>query len=153
MTDDDLAAALRAIATVRPDADAVFALTARVTRDVLDAPSVVVAAADGPRLVARAVAGHPVVAVGEALPRDHSIAGHVVDTGQPALCVDGWADERTDLAHNLAHRTRSSVVAPLIYLGETLGCVSALSEQAGAFGPDDLEQVSLVADVAASRLA
>jgi diguanylate cyclase (GGDEF)-like protein/PAS domain S-box-containing protein len=153
VAEEELAAALRAVATARPDVDSVFALTARVVRDVLDAPSVVVAVVDGDRLVARAVAGQPVVPTGGELPRKHSIAGHVIDTGQATLCVDGWVDERTDLAHNLAHGTRSSVIAPLLYAGDALGCVCVLSPRPGAFGSADVERLTTLADVGASRLA
>lgn len=153
MDGDELAGALRALASARPEAGAVFDLTARTTRDLLDAPSVIVAVAEGDQLVARAVAGHPVVGTGDSLPRSHSIAGRVVDTGEATLCVDGWADERTDAAHNLAHRTRSSAVAPLLYQGHALGCVSVLSPEPNAFDPACLDRLALLADVAASRLA
>lgn len=148
-----IVAALHQLATARPVAEEIFALAAAAARDLLDAPSALVSTLSGDQLTVRAIEGRRVARVGAQMPVARSIAGTSLRSGRPQLCFDALSDPRSDPEHNRQHGVRSSAVAPMLYQGRGLGCLSALSPEPGEYDEDDLALLRALADVTASRLA
>lgn len=75
------------------------------------------------------------------------VTGWVAQTGQPLLVADVTQDERYV---NLDQNVRSELAVPLTIKGETIGVVNVNSDRVGAFGPEDVELLSTLADHSAS---
>ncbi|MFT3696488.1 MAG: sensor domain-containing diguanylate cyclase [Kofleriaceae bacterium] len=107
--------------------------------------SVMLLDADRKRLLAKAAYGlrtermHTLsFAVGE------GVAGWVVEKGEPALINDVLADKRFITLSANQTPIKSMLCVPLIARGERVGVVTATSDEANAFHPDDLEIVRFI---------
>jgi diguanylate cyclase (GGDEF)-like protein/PAS domain S-box-containing protein len=144
--------AQRLLACAPTNPETIFTMLAEASRSLLDADGALAAQVDGDHLVARAGAGANVPPAGAAIPLAGTLAGVAVATHQAQLCLDSWADPRTDIELNRRTDTRSFVVVPLLHEGAVVGLVAALSPRPEAFGDNDLEMLSMLAEVAAHRL-
>jgi len=73
------------------------------------------------------------------------IVGNVTSTGRPRIALDVGADavyfDNPDLPD-----TRSEIALPLKIAGQTFGALDLQSKQANAFGEEDLQTLSILAD-------
>ncbi|MDQ1605462.1 MAG: hypothetical protein QOE01_3307 [Actinomycetota bacterium] len=145
-------AAQRALAGAELDPQVIFRLLAELAADLLGAEGAVSSQPEGDVLVARATVGAVPVPPGDVIPRAGTLGGLALDTMTPQLCRDGRTDPRTTHAINLPNGTLSSVVVPLVYDGQAIGLVGALSSQPNAFDETDLELLSMLAHIGANRL-
>lgn len=75
------------------------------------------------------------------------VTGWVAKTGEPLLVSDVTKDERYV---NLDKTVKSELAVPLTIKGETIGVVNVNSDKINAFGSEDLELLSTLADHSAS---
>ena len=144
--------AQRLLACAPTDPDTIFTMLAEATRTLLAADGALTAQVDGDQLVARASVGVTAPPPGDAIPVTGTLGGLAITTLKGQLCRDGWDDPRTDAEINRRTGTRSSVVVPLVHEGDAIGVVTAVSPRPAAFDENDLEMLSMLAEVAAHRL-
>jgi diguanylate cyclase (GGDEF)-like protein len=75
----------------------------------------------------------------------------VIRTGRGSIILDAVQDHSLLLLGDAGEDevTRAAIAAPLTYKGRVLGAISAQSYQADAYGPEDLELLQGIADIAA----
>lgn len=83
---------------------------------------------------------------GERMPPDRGICGDVFRSGRPALVGDVTKDTR--YFHGVPG-ARSELAVPLIWEGRTIGVLNFESKHLNAYGADDLDLLTTVADQAA----
>ena len=114
----------------------------------------VVGLVDGEHVVARAVGGSStLMAEGDRLPVEGTLAGHVLATGEVALCRDAETDPRTDPEASRRYGVRSSVIAPIRHADEVLGLLVVTAAEADGFDEVDAEAVVLLAALAGGAVA
>ena len=91
---------------------------------------------------------------GEQLELSRSLAQRAMELGEPVVAVDAFGEMPSVHASVMALKLRSVLAVPLIARGQTLG-VAYLDDRVrkGAFGPDELAWVRLVASLAAVAIA
>ncbi len=144
--------AQRLLACAPTDPGTIFIMLAETAQALLGADGALTAELAGDVLVARASVGGNAPPAGTELPVTGTLGGLAVTTQQPQLCRDGWDDPRTDPDINRRTSTRSSVVVPLVHEDAAIGVVAAVSPKPDAFDENDLEMLSMLAEVAAHRL-
>jgi diguanylate cyclase (GGDEF)-like protein len=77
-------------------------------------------------------------------PRDASLSGICLRTGEPAYCEDSELDPRVDQAACRAQGLRSMIIVPLRHRGKVVGVLNVNSPQPRAFGPGDVVTVQLI---------
>ncbi len=73
------------------------------------------------------------------------IVGYVAGQGEPRIALDVGADEVWVNTKELS-ATRSEMALPVKYQGEVIGVLDVQSDQPGAFGQEDIEVLTIVAD-------
>lgn len=73
------------------------------------------------------------------------IVGHVAAQGEPRIALDVGADGVWLSAEELP-ATRSEIALPIRHRGEVIGVLDVQSDQSGAFGQEDIEVLTIVAD-------
>jgi len=144
--------AQRLLACAPTDPDTIFTMLAEAAGTLLAADGALTAQLDGDQLVARASVGVKAQPPGAAIPVTGTLGGLAITTLQGQVCRDGWDDPRTDAEINRRNGARSSVVVPLVHEGTAIGIVTAVSPRPAAFDENDLEMLSMLAEVAAHRL-
>jgi diguanylate cyclase (GGDEF)-like protein len=150
---DHLAETQRAIATSEGDLDAVLRTVVDEAQRLTGADAAVVEIPDGDDLVYRAVAGTAAAHLGLRIPAAGAISGLAMRTGETLLCEDSETDERVDRDACRRVGARSMVVVPLRHDAQTAGVLKVYSEDAGAFRPEHVRVLTLLADMIASALA
>ncbi|MEW6368826.1 MAG: SpoIIE family protein phosphatase [Acidobacteriota bacterium] len=80
------------------------------------------------------------------------IAGHVFDTGEPAIANEARMDPRfaSEVDHMIGFSTRSVLCVPLLLRGATIGVVEAINKRAGGgFSDEDARLMRSLADLIA----
>lgn len=77
-------------------------------------------------------------------PRNASLSGICLTSGEPAHCEDSEIDPRVDKAACRAQGLRSMIIVPLRHRGEVVGVLNVNSPQARAFEDDDVRTVELI---------
>jgi hypothetical protein len=70
-------------------------------------------------------------------PKDASLSGICLRTGEPAYCEDSELDPRVDKAACRAQALRSMIIVPLRHRGKVVGVLNVNSPEPRAFGPGD----------------
>ncbi len=144
--------AQRLLACSPTDPQTIFIMLAETAQALLGADGALTAQLSGDVLVARASVGGIGPPAGAQIPVAGTLGGLAVTTQKPQLCRDEWDDPRTDPDINRRTDTRSSVVVPLVHEDAAIGLVAAVSPRPDAFTENDLEMLSMLAEVAAHRL-
>jgi diguanylate cyclase len=150
---DRLAETQNAIATSEFDLDAVLATVVHEARRLTDAEAAVVEIPDGDDLVYRAASGTAEEHLGLRLPSAGAISGLALRTGETLVCDDSETDERVDREACRRVGARSLAVVPLRHDAQAAGVLKVYSETPGAFGPENVRMLTLLADMIASALA
>jgi diguanylate cyclase (GGDEF)-like protein len=77
-------------------------------------------------------------------PRDASLSGICLRTGEPAFCEDSELDPQTDKAACRAQGLRSMIIVPLRHRGKVVGVLNVNSPQPSAFSTGDVATVQLI---------
>ncbi len=131
----------------------------RLLEQIVDAMLDVTGAERGAVVVRDADGGTQVVhrGLGEAkvAALSRSILRRVLDDGESVITVDAMEDARFERAHSVSHLNLRSVLAvPMRFRGEVLGAAYVDHRlRRGHFGPDDLADVEVFADLAATAVA
>jgi len=144
--------AQRLLACAPTDPETIFTMLAETAQALLGADGALTAQLEGEVLVVRASLGGKAPAPGSVISVPGTLGGLAVTTQQGQLCGDDWDDPGTDPEINRRTNTRSSVVVPLCHEDAAIGVVAALSQVPNAFDENDLEMLSMLAEVAAHRL-
>ena len=78
-------------------------------------------------------------------PRDGSLSGICVETGETFYCEDSEADPRVDKAACRAQGLRSMILVPLRHRGEVVGVLNINSPEVRTFNENDVRTVQLIA--------
>jgi diguanylate cyclase (GGDEF)-like protein len=150
---DRIAETQNAIATSDFDLDAVLGTVVHEAQRLTFADAAVVEIPDGDELVYRAVAGTASAHLGMRLAAATAISGLAVRTGEILVCDDSETDERVDREACRRVGSRSMVVVPLRHDGQTAGVLKVYSATRGAFDPEQIRVLTLLADMIGSALA
>ncbi|MDQ1600829.1 MAG: hypothetical protein QOD68_2303 [Actinomycetota bacterium] len=145
--------AQRDISCAATDTGTVFRVLADSVLSVFPAEGAIASQPEGDFLVARAAVGSAGPAVGHRLALTGTLGGRAVRTLTGQLCRDSETDPRTQADVSASTRTRSSVIVPLVHDDVAVGVIAAVSSRPDAFDEDDLVLLTMLADVASSRLA
>jgi diguanylate cyclase (GGDEF)-like protein/PAS domain S-box-containing protein len=145
--------AQRDISCAATDSATVFRVLADSVLTVFPAEGAIASQPEGDFLVARAAVGSAGPAAGHRITLAGTLGGRAVRTLTGQLCRDSQTDPRTQAAVSASTGTRSSIIVPLVYDGVAVGVIGALSSRPEAFDEDDLALLTMLADVASSRLA
>lgn len=109
---------------------------------------------DQEMLIALPTGPHGAELQGRRIPADKGLAGWVLRNGKPALTADTLYDQRFDqsLDHNLKFTTRSLLAVPLIINGDCLGVLEAINKIGGTFTQQDLQKLTIAANMLAGAL-
>ncbi len=77
-------------------------------------------------------------------PKDASLSGICLRSGEPTFCDDSEFDSRVDKAACRAQGLRSMIIVPLRHRGKIVGVLNINSPQPRAFGPGDVVTVELI---------
>ena len=78
-------------------------------------------------------------------PRDASLSGICLDSGEAVYCEDSELDPRVDKAACRKQRLRSMIIVPLRHRGEVVGVLNVNSPEVRAFDANDVRTVQLTA--------
>ncbi len=168
MTDDPLrslaqkTAQLRAVGQISAALAAAWALEdtleviTRITSEVMgvDSCSIYLQSEDGLRLVLKATTGLAREAVGRAwLGVGEGLTGLAVTEGRPVAAQDALGDPRFKLLPETHEESlRSLLAVPLSVQGRAIGAMNVQTAQPHAFSVDEVELLSLIANLAAGAL-
>ncbi len=102
-------------------------------------------------MVVRGVAGKTQFATGATIPVDGTLSGVAIRTKTSQISSDWLLDPRTGLT--LPVSQVSFLVVPLVYESEVVALLGAHATRLDAFDEQDVELLSMLADVGAKRLA
>jgi PAS domain S-box-containing protein len=134
------------------DMRVIMPLIATRARTLTGADGAVVELVEGDELVYHAVAGTMEGYLGTRLPRDGTLSGLAVRTGETLHCVDTATDPRTDSALCRRLGIGSMVVVPLRHGGRDVGVLKVLSSATHAFDERTVQTLQLVAGVLGAAL-
>jgi diguanylate cyclase (GGDEF)-like protein len=77
-------------------------------------------------------------------PRDASLSGICLKTGESTYCEDSEVDPRVDVAACRAQQLRSMIIVPLRHRGEVVGVLNVNSPEVRAFDANDIRTVELI---------
>lgn len=135
------------------DLDEFMQMSVDLLRSIFDTGGVVVELADGEELVYVAINADHARYHGMRLARQASLSGQAASQGKILYCADTRVDPRVDRAACEAIGIRSMVCAPLFQGDRPVGVLKAFDAAPGAFDPDDIETVALVAETLGAALA
>jgi diguanylate cyclase (GGDEF)-like protein/PAS domain S-box-containing protein len=143
--------AQRDIACADLDRDVVFSVLAGSVLTVFPAEGAICSQPEGDFIVARAAVGTAGPPIGHRIPKAGTLGGRALRTLEGQLCLDSQTDPRTRADISASTHTRSSIIVPLVHEGEAVGLIAAVSSRPEAFDETDLELLTLLAEVAATR--
>ncbi|HLJ61312.1 MAG TPA: GAF domain-containing protein [bacterium] len=151
--------ALRAISraiSAALDLDTTLTLITRTTAEVMRVDSCSIYLLDASReyLVLNATTGLAADAIGRARLRlGEGLTGWAADTGQPVASTDAAADPRFKLLPETHEVLFQSLLAvPLTVAGKVLGAINVQTTGAHEWGEDEVELLSIIADLASGTL-
>jgi diguanylate cyclase (GGDEF)-like protein len=77
-------------------------------------------------------------------PKDASLSGICLRSGEPAFCEDSELDPRTDKTACRAQGLRSMIIVPLRHRSKVVGVLNINSPEPRAFAPGDVATVQLI---------
>lgn len=140
------------IAKLGLDLHGVMTLVAERALAVTGATGAVVELAEGDHMVYRAVAGIASGMLGLRLSRQTSLSGLCVETATTLRCDDSEYDPRVDREACRKVGLRSMIVVPLIHHGEAVGALKVFSPMPSAFGPAEIQLLSLMSELIAAAM-
>lgn len=136
--------------------DATLELITRRTADVMgmDSCSIYLLDTDGENLVLKATTGLAAEAVGQARLRlGEGLTGWAAQTGQAVAVADAARDPRFKfLPETKETRFQSLLAVPLINQGRVIGAMNVQTRAYHEFSADEVDLLSLIADLAAGAL-
>ncbi len=136
--------------------DATLELMTRRTASVMgmDSCSIYLLDADAERLVLKATTGLAAGSVGLASLRlGEGLTGWAARAGEPVAVADAGRDPRFKfLPETEEARFQSLLAVPLVNQGRIIGAINVQTRVYHDFGPDEVELLSLIADLAAGAL-
>ena len=141
------------IAKTRMDLGLVVRRTADLAQLLTRAEGAVVEMVDGIDMVYRAATGIAEKNQGLRIPRDASISGLCVATGEALCCADSETDPRVNKGACRAVGLRSMVVVPLRHDSACEGVLKVVSSRPGAFDAADTRTLALISEVIAAAMA
>ena len=145
----------RAISTAT-DLDTTLTLITRKTAEVMrmDSCSIYLLDTPGEYLVLKATTGLAAEAVGHGrLLLGEGLTGWAAQTGQPAASANAPADPRFKyVAGTGENRFRSLLAVPLATGGKVLGAINVQTTNAHEYAEDEIELLSIIADLASGAL-
>ncbi len=148
-----LVAAQQEVARAGRDMDAVLGVVARHVQTLTGAGGAAVEMVEGGDVVYRAVSGTAAGHVGLRLGRETSLSGRCITEGRLLSCEDAETDPRVDRAACRRLGVRSMVVAPLTFLGRTVGVLKVYSASPAAFPAAVLPLVEMMVSLAVAALS
>ena len=126
----------------------------RITSGVMDVASCSIYLQEADRLVLKATTGLAKSAIGVAsLGAGEGLTGWTVLHGRPVAASDARADPRFKLLPETLEETLSSLLAvPLTVQGRTIGAMNVQTVVSHEFSDDEMELLSLIANLAAGAL-
>lgn len=141
------------IAKTRMDLRLVIRRAAELAQLLTRADGAVVEMVDGRDMVYRAATGIAGGSEGLRIPRDSSISGLCVTTGEALCCTDSEKDPRVNREACLAVGLRSMVVVPLRHESACEGVLKVLSARPDAFDASDTRTLAIISEVVAPAMA
>ena len=136
--------------------DQILTLITRRTARVMDVDSCSIYLLDDPRefLILRATTGLAVEAIGHArLRMGEGLTGHAVKTGKPVAASHASRDPHFKYLPETKESTFQSLLAvPLISREKVIGAINVQTVEGREYAPDEIELLSIIADVAAGEL-
>lgn len=138
------------------DLDTTLTLITRKTAEVMGVDSCSIYLLDASReyLVLKATTGLAAEAVGRARLRiGEGLTGWAAQTGEPVIATDAAADPRFKFLPE-THETlfQSLLAVPLAVAGKVLGAINVQTTGTHAYGEDEVELLSIIADLASGAL-
>lgn len=149
----DVVAAQEAVAKADMALDGVLDELVVRTQHLTGADGVGIELAQGDALVYRAGVGSAGDEVGRSRTLSGSLSGHAYSEGELLVSDETRGDGRVDAEACERTGTRSIVVAPLCYHGETFGVIKLLGTRPSAFGEREVHTVRLMAGFIAGSVA
>jgi len=125
---------------------AAMSLIAEKTRVLVGATGSAIDLVEDDEFVRHAAAGVCIDSIGLHRPRDHSLSGLAVNTGEVLLCADTETDPRVDAAAMRLLGARSLMVAPLRDGDRFIGVFKLISDRARAFVQRDVSTLQILAE-------
>jgi signal transduction protein with GAF and PtsI domain len=136
--------------------DEVLALITRKTARVMDVDSCSIYLLDdgGEQLVLKATTGLATQSVGHARLRlGEGLTGHAAKTGKPVSASHASRDPHFKYLPETKEKMFQSLLAvPLVARGKVIGAVNVQTREGREYEPDEIELLSIIADVAAGEL-
>jgi diguanylate cyclase (GGDEF)-like protein/PAS domain S-box-containing protein len=139
------------LACAPPDPEIIFRLLAETAWSVLGCDGAISSQPSADSMVVRGVAGKTQFATGATIPVDGTLSGVAIRTKTSQISSDWLQDPRTGLT--LPVTQVSFLVVPLVYESEVVALLGAHATRLDAFDEQDVELLSMLADVGAKRLA
>lgn len=136
--------------------DRILALITRKTAHVMhvDSCSIYLLDDHGEYLVLKATTGLAPEAVGHArLKLGEGLTGHAAKTGKPIAASHASRDPHFKyLPETKEMKFQSLLAVPLVSRGKVIGAVNVQTREGREYAPDEIELLSIIADVAAGEL-
>ena len=136
--------------------DQILALITRKTARVMDVDSCSIYLLDdgGEDLVLKATTGLAPQAVGHAhLKLGEGLTGHAAKTGKPVAASQASRDPHFKYLPETKEKMFQSLLAvPLVSRGKVIGAVNVQTREGREYSPDEIELLSIIADVAGGEL-
>lgn len=135
--------------------DQILTLITRKTAKVMDVDSCsIYLLADDEYLVLKATTGLATDAIGHArLKLGEGLTGHAAKTGKPVAASHASRDPHFKLLPETHESMFQSLLAmPLVSRGNVIGAMNVQTRQGREYSPEEIELLSIIADVAAGEL-
>jgi len=140
------------IAKLGHDLAAVLELVTQRSMQLTESDGAVIEFAEGDSMVYRAAQGIASSQLGLRIPRQTSLSGLSVATGQTLRCDDAFNDPRVDRAACERVGLRSMIVLPLQHDNHSVGVLKVLSVQPAAFSEDDVAFLAMLSELLAASM-
>lgn len=147
-----LVAAQQEVARADRNLDAVMEIVARRAQGITAADGAIVEMAEGDDMVCRAASGTAASHIGLRLRRETSLSGRCVAEGRLLVCHDTNTDPRVDKEACRRIGMRSLVVAPVTFLGRTVGVLKVYSASPNAFPDGELPLLEMMVSLIVAAL-
>ena len=142
----EVTSALQEIAVCNKSLTEVMTLMALRAQGLTQATGGVIEIVEGDDMVYRAASGVAANLIGLRLPRNVSLSGSAVSSGQPLLCNDIEKDDRVHKETSRKLGARSVVLVPLREGSTTVGVLKVISDRPHAFLPRDVKNLQILAE-------
>ncbi len=139
-----LANCQRELAGLTTTTSALYDDMARIAQQAMGADGAAVEIPDGEFLVYRAMRGMAEASPGLRVPRQGSLSGEALDTGQTLVAVDALSDRRVDLAACKAVGIGSMAVGVLKQGSTSVGVIKVMARTAHRFTVDDIPAMDVL---------